>query len=154
MWKKFKKRWEILNGISRPLDVILMLRIFSFYVVVNPILHKISLRSLANFLEPLSPPATPDLNKAARINEYINALVKVGRPLIPSRCFTRGTMLYYFLRRSGLKVNLVFGVEKKGAAFMGHCWLERDGVPYLEVNDPRKVYIPMYTIISGTAHLY
>jgi hypothetical protein len=150
MWGKIKKRLDILGKISRPLDVILMLRIFAFYIFINPILLKVNLSRLKTFLEPQFSPTLPDQAKTGRTIEYIDAIVKVGKPLIPSRCFTRGTMMFYFLRRAGLRVDLVFGVEKTSDAFTGHCWLLKDEAPYLEANDPRKFYTPMYTIIGGT----
>ena len=71
-------------------------------------------------------------------------LTRVGRPFVSSGCLTRGLTLYYFLRRLGIPVSLVFGAGQVGGRFAAHCWLERDQEPYLEAVDPRNFFAPVY----------
>jgi hypothetical protein len=52
---------------------------------------------------------------------------------------------YYFLRRAGLDVELSFGMGKLDDQYAGHCWLVKDGEPFLEDSDPRPRYATMYT---------
>jgi len=56
-----------------------------------------------------------------------------------------GVTLYYFLRRVGVDVSLVFGVAPEATGAVGHCWLVKDGEPYLESVDPREHFISMYS---------
>jgi hypothetical protein len=53
---------------------------------------------------------------------------------------------YYFLRRVGMDVSLCFGMGRHDKGFMGHCWLVKDGEPFLEVEDPRPRYLEIYRI--------
>ena len=66
-------------------------------------------------------------------------------------CLTLGLTRYYFFRRAGLDVSLHFGMGRigKDKEFVGHCWLVRGGVPYLEKQDPRPLYVEMYRISRG-----
>ena len=57
--------------------------------------------------------------------------------------------LFYFLRRAGADVELVFGMGKHGDDYAGHCWLVKDGEPFLEQKDPRQKFATMYAIPRG-----
>ena len=76
--------------------------------------------------------------------------IRAGRPLVRPGCLTRGVTRYYFFRRDGMDVSLCFGMGKFDEEFVGHCWLVKDGVPFMEPRDPRPLYTEMYRI-SGTA---
>lgn len=65
-----------------------------------------------------------------------------------SGCLTQGVTLYYFLRRAGSDVTLAFGIARIREEFTGHCWLERGGVPILEDEDPRTLYVRTVSIPS------
>jgi len=47
-----------------------------------------------------------------------------------------------------MDVSLHFGMGRigKDKEFVGHCWLVRNGEPYMEKEDPRPLYIEMYRI--------
>jgi len=45
-----------------------------------------------------------------------------------------------------MDVSLCFGMGQTGEAFIGHCWLEEDGEPFMEAGDPRKRFFEMYRI--------
>jgi hypothetical protein len=49
-------------------------------------------------------------------------------------------------------VSLCFGIGQVKEEFVGHCWLVKDGVPFMEARDPRPLYAEMYRI-SGTVRL-
>jgi hypothetical protein len=76
--------------------------------------------------------------------------IRRGRPLVRPGCLTRGVTRYYFFRRDGMDVSLCFGMSQVKEEFVGHCWLVKDGVPFMETRDPRPLYVEMYRI-SGTA---
>jgi hypothetical protein len=75
--------------------------------------------------------------------------IRAGRPLVRPGCLTRGVTRYYFFRRDGMDVSLCFGMGQVEGQFVGHCWLVKDGVPFMEPRDPRPLYAEMYRI-SGT----
>jgi len=76
--------------------------------------------------------------------------IREGRPLVRPGCLTRGLTRYYFFRRDGMDVSLCFGMGQVKEEFAGHCWLVKDGVPFMETRDPRPLYAEMYRI-SATA---
>jgi hypothetical protein len=80
-------------------------------------------------------------------------MLQTSRPLVRRGCLTRGITLYYFLRRAGVDVALNFGMGcvPGGDGFEGHCWLVRDGEPYLEPGDPRRLYVRMYSFGGNSA---
>ena len=125
----------------------LFLRVFLFATAV-PHLLRLKLTHVAGILEPGSEPQTVDPDRARKIAAYVETAIIWGRPLVRAGCLTRGLTRYYFFRRAGLDVSLHFGMGRIGQQkeFDGHCWLVRDGEPYLEKQDPRNLYIEMYRI--------
>jgi hypothetical protein len=60
--------------------------------------------------------------------------------------------LFWFLRRAGLDVELVFGLDPAmGEAADGHCWLALAGEPFLEKVDPRSRFTEVYRLPLGAA---
>jgi hypothetical protein len=49
--------------------------------------------------------------------------------------------LLYVLRRRGHDVSLTFGIGDVGGRVEGHCWLTRNGEPFLERTDPRTAFV-------------
>jgi hypothetical protein len=129
-------------------DVFLFLQIL-FFAAVVPILLRLKLWRVEALLEPKIQ-GTAERDRVEQIAAYVEIAIREGRPLIHAGCLTRGVTRYYFLRREGLDVSLCFGVGRLQEEFVGHCWLVKDGVPFLETQDPRPVYTVMYRI-SGAA---
>jgi hypothetical protein len=140
-----------------PAELMLALRITIFAALV-PWLFRRPLRQLEAWTEPANPPRLPRTQDADRIIRLTGMICRTARPLISHPCQVRGLTQYYFLRRVGVDVSLVFGVAAGGgvgagggpgaapgaAGATGHCWLMKDGEPYLESVDPREHFIPMY----------
>lgn len=131
----------------RASSAFLFLRVFLFAAAV-PCLMRFKLARLAALLEPGSEPAPVDPDRVRTIAAFVQAAIERGRPVVRPGCLTLGLTRYYFFRRAGLDVSLRFGMGRIGEdkEFLGHCWLVRDGVPYLETQDPRPLYIEMYSI--------
>lgn len=99
-------------------------------------------------------PSKADLGNLANVSEgellrCLENALSFGRPLVQGDCLTYGLTRYYFLRRANVPVTLCFGVPRKGgelAAGPGHCWLERDGEPFLEGKDPRAAFLPIHRL--------
>jgi Transglutaminase-like superfamily len=129
-------------------DVFLFLQIL-FFAAVVPILLRLKLWRVEALLEPKIQ-GMAERDRVEQIAAYVEIAIREGRPLVHPGCLTRGVTRYYFLRRDGLDVSLCFGVGRLQEEFVGHCWLVKDGVPFLETQDPRPVYTEMYRI-SGAA---
>lgn len=84
----------------------------------------------------------PDL--ARRIVRYVDLVLALGRPIVRPSCITRGLTLYHFLGRGGTELELCFGIANRDGKVSGHCWLVRDGEPFLEPQDPRGQFAEMY----------
>jgi hypothetical protein len=124
-------------------DAILALRITIFAAAV-PWLFRWPLRRLEGWVEPSRPSRESRMKEAERIIRLTGILCRVARPLLSRPCQVRGLTLYYFLRRAGVDVSLVFGIGRMVGGYEGHCWLVKDGEPYLEPADPRDHFAPIY----------
>jgi hypothetical protein len=100
---------------------------------------------LESRIEPSRMAQQPNAGEADRIIRLTGMLCRAVRPLLSHPCQVRGLTLYYFLRRVGVDVSLVFGVAPEATGAVGHCWLVKDGEPYLESVDPREHFISMYS---------
>jgi len=130
-------------------DVFLFLQIF-FLAAVVPFLLRLRLSRVESLLEPRIPSAT-ERDRVKQITGYVEKAIREGRPLVRPGCLTRGVTRYYFFRRDGMDVSLCFGMGEIDGEFVGHCWLVKDGVPFLEARDPRPWYSEMYRL-TGSAH--
>jgi hypothetical protein len=129
-------------------DVFLFFQIL-FFAAVVPFLLRLKLSRVKGLLEPrVSSPAERD--RVEQITGYVERAVRVGRPLVRPGCLTRGVTRYYFFRRDGMDVSLCFGMGEIDGEFVGHCWLVKDGIPFLETRDPRPLYSEMYRL-TGSA---
>jgi Transglutaminase-like superfamily len=131
--------------------VVLFLRIFAFAAAV-PYLLRLKLSRVASAIEHgRAPSAVHDEDSVRRITAYVEIAIRRGRPLVRPGCLTRGLTRYYFLRRSGVDVALCFGMGRLAKEFIGHCWLVKDGEPFLEAEDPRPRYVETYRISPASS---
>lgn len=130
-------------------DVILFFRVL-FIAAAVPFLLRLKISRLQALLEPRNSSPT-DRDRVEQIAEYVEKAIRKGRPLVRPGCLTRGVTRYYFLRRDGVDVSLCFGMGRVDGMFVGHCWLVKEGEPFMETRDPRPLYAEMYCI-SGAAH--
>jgi Transglutaminase-like superfamily len=133
--------------IATPSNAFLFFRVFLFAAAV-PYLLRLKLARRAAILEPGREPWPVDPDRIRKIAAYTEMAIGRGRPLVRPGCLTLGLTRYYFFRRAGMDVSLHFGMGRIGKEneFVGHCWLVRDGEPYLERIDPRPLYIEMYRV--------
>ena len=119
------------------------IQIFLFLLAV-PVLLRLRLDKVDALV---SRPVRQQVSSPVRIirtKRMIDLMIRWGRPLVVPGCLTRGLALYYFLRRLGVNVALVFGTGKVNDTFAAHCWLERNHEPYLEKVDPGGYFVPIY----------
>ena len=150
-WSPRTKGWcNVLKRACHPAGRFLHLRVFLFAAAV-PLLMRLKLTRLQLLLEPKKTGRTAEPARVQSIIDYVNAIAALGPPLVRRKCLTRGITLYYFLRRGGLDVALDFGMGNVQGEFLGHCWLVKDGEPFLENQDPRPLYAVMYRISRAAA---
>ena len=118
-----------LRKLRTPRDALLLLRIYLFAASV-PLLSRVPLPTLLPRLD-TNAPYQPE--KAQKVVSYVEAVIRRA-PLARRDCLARGLTLFYFLRRAGVEVALVFGTGNPEGGFAGHCWLVKDGESYLEKN--------------------
>jgi hypothetical protein len=99
---------------------------------------------LKSLLEGKEARSEPQPDRIQKIAEYVGYAQRLGRPLVRPGCLTRELTLYYFLRRAGLDVELCFGMGYVSNEFAGHCWLVKDGEPFMEAKDPRSLFTEVY----------
>lgn len=150
-WSRIHRRGRVLRQLRGAAEWWLFLRAL-FFAAGVPLLMRLNLPRLGWLLEPRaaraigSPAARP---RPERVVRCVESAIAFGAPLVRPKCLTRGLTLYYFLRRAGLDLRLCFGTSWQGGRLSGHCWLAKDGAPFLEENDPRVTYAPIYALPEG-----
>ena len=125
------RRFGGLHKLQAPGDALLLLRIYLFAASV-PLLSRMPLPTLLPRLDTrLATDASHRPERAQKVVSYTEAVLRRA-PLARRDCLPRGLTLFYFLRRAGVDVALCFGTGSPEGDFAGHCWLVRDGEPYLE----------------------
>jgi hypothetical protein len=105
----------------------------------------VKLPTLLPLLARRKPRNGPDTEQIEKIVQYVDTLLSAGRRFPRPGCLTRGLTLYYFLKQAGVDVKIFFGMGTMNGEFSGHCWLTKDGEPFLEKRDPRPFFTPMYS---------
>ena len=129
-------------------DRLFALRVVTFAASV-PLLMRLPIDRLARWIEP-SGRRTPELSPrdVLALVATIDRLLARARPFVRSGCLTRGITLYRFLRHAGADVSLRFGIGRMNGAIAAHCWIEYQGEPLAERQDPRGVFAEMWKIAS------
>lgn len=141
--KKFTRRLTIVHKLPKPVPYWLLVRLACFAALV-PLLMRLKLPYAAKLVTPRRAATVPNPLAIAQLISCTDAVLQLGRPLLQVRCLTRGVTLYHFLRRIGLDVELHFGVCYEQEHFTAHCWLVKDGEPFAEATDPRRLFVPTY----------
>lgn len=112
-----------------------------------PLLLRLPFRVLESRLQPASP-YNFDAAEADRILLIWESVFPWMRRFTSRPCLVRGVTLFYFLRRAGMDVSLVFGVGAVNGQHAAHCWLSIASKPFLEATDPLAHFLPMYAFNS------
>lgn len=144
------KRLALIHRFNSVNDVVFFTQIFLFAVSV-PLLLRFKLSKVGCWLEPGKAPTFADLDWVDKIIDYVDAAIVLGKPLIRDSCLTRGITRYYFFRKAGLDVQLHFGMGQVEQGYAGHCWLVKDGAPFLEKEDPRPLFSSIYRFSANSS---
>lgn len=135
---------------SRVGKFVLVFRVLLFAAAV-PLLLRLGIKRLPALLSlkppvPLPPGPFPEEEIVRNIASVTNTAVRWGRPFVKNGCLTRGLTQCYFLRKQGVDVSLVFGLDLKETERTGHCWLEMKSRPVLEKCDPHSRFTEILRI--------
>jgi hypothetical protein len=146
---KLAERLALLAQFRRLPEFGLLVRVVTVAMTV-PLLLRLPLPRLAAVLSVVTGKgnitAGPSDEEVNRIVACVEAAQRAAHPLVRSGCLTRGLTLYWLLRRAGATVELCFGVGRVGHEFAAHCWLVRDGRPYLEPAESPACFEAIYRI--------
>ncbi len=135
-----RRRLAALRSVRRG-ELLLLIKIAALAAAV-PLLTRLSPTRLDRLLEPRRR-AQSRPERWDAIPRLVDAAIAALHPVIRPGCLTRGITSYAMLRRTGLDVSLVFGVGPESSRQDGHCWLSRNGDPWLERGDPREKFVAM-----------
>ncbi len=131
-------------------DALLAARIVLFILAV-PLLLRLPLKRLLPLLDNKRS-KTPDLKTIEKTIYLTDTMTAKLRPLLHSYCLSKSLTLFYFLRRAGVDLELCFGMGEVKGKLTGHCWLLKEGVPFLEQEDPRSLFKEMFRYSSYATH--
>jgi hypothetical protein len=137
-------RIRALGELRGPREAALFAYVSAFAATV-PLLMRLPLPRAARLLV-RTPAARRDSVSPERIAALVSIAHRALHPVVRDGCLTRGVTLFWFLRRSGVDVELRFGLDPSGAEADGHCWLALSGEPYLEKVDPRPRFAETYRL--------
>jgi hypothetical protein len=80
--------------------------------------------------------------------ERVERVLFRSKTVLRHTCLTRGITRYFFLRRAGADVRLIFGLSKMDGRHVGHCWIVRDGEIYAEASEPLRQFTDVYVLPS------
>src|SRR5258707_8105646 len=119
----------------------------SAFAATVPLLMRLPVPRLAMVLTRAPARREPPAGAVQRLDALVALAQRVAHPWVRGGCLTRGVTLFWFLRRAGVDVELCFGLDPAdGDAADGHCWLVRDGEPFLERADPRTRFAEIFRL--------
>jgi hypothetical protein len=116
--------------------LLVILPVLQRVLTLPALVHLFGVRTLPPVLPPLEP---------GRLLYLIRGLLQQHIGAFRPNCVKHSLVLWHFLRQWGAPVALHFGVAKHGGTLAGHCWVELDGQPLGEGDDPQRVFTIVYT---------
>jgi hypothetical protein len=140
---------QIVSAFRRPAKLSLYLQIAAVALAV-PLLSHLRLPRLATVLGRRRQAAALSQTRVDEVAASVAAVLRFLTPVMRPTCLTRGLVLYHFLRRAGVDVQLCFGAGYPAGEFAAHCWLIHEGKPFLEAQDPR-LFTEFYRLAPSDA---
>jgi hypothetical protein len=132
-----------LHQIRNPKDLLLLLQIAALASVLPLLLRWIKLRALLRVLKPWNRVARVEGQQVDKIVRFTNFIL--GKGFTGKRtCLTKSLILYHFLKRAGVNVEINFGI-RKGKGLAGHSWLTYQGSPYLDNEESTRDFEVIYS---------
>jgi len=144
-WLKSSPRLAPVRSLGSDADARLLLRILLFALATRPLLF-LNPTQLRWVLVRLNRVQNPGMHSDDVVARHVEATLVLGHPLVADGCLSRGIVMHRFLSGNGSEVSLCFGVGRMNGDFAAHCWIVKDGEPYLEKTDPRLSFSAIHTI--------
>jgi hypothetical protein len=132
-------------------DCFLWGRIFGLICLLPFLLRLIKIHPLLRLLTPRCNNSRADLRQKAKIIKWTDAILGWNFFIFRTSCMKRSLVLYHFLNRAGLPLQINFGVRKSVQGVQqwpvldGHGWLSLKGRSYSEKGDPQEVFKLIYS---------
>lgn len=137
-----RDRLAVLRRLRGPGEWLLLVEVLAVAPLV-PLLMRLPLPRVGRLLVHRRPPVARRL-AAERVVVVVEAAQRLAHPVVRRGCLTRGIVLFGLLHDRPGDVRLRFGLGGPDDEHFGHCWLERDGVPFLEPLDgPAERFPPV-----------
>lgn len=106
-----------------------LLQMFAFAAVMPILIKCFSLQRILGMMTPREKAQAQNTSHASvkRIVSLGLLLLNRNRLFLKNSCLKRSLLLYYFLRKDGVNVQIYFGIKKLDDRLSGHSWLTQDG---------------------------
>ncbi len=139
-----------------PRNVVLFLKVMASIPLFRFLLFWVKIPTLLKSLDRSSGKRTcfgeDDLKRARLAWKYANFfLLRCLR--VKNPCLLRSLVLFRLFRKSGLDVQIHFGVKKNVSLLEGHSWLLLNRNLLLEPTDPQLIYTQVYSFPDETSRI-
>jgi len=122
----------------RPRDIVWFARTGWLLVLIELRQRRVSLPRLVRSIDVEVPVRSAGDGEVKRIVWLVRVVLR--RTYGDRFCMKQSLVLFHFLRSWGLPTRINFGVLKRNGRLTGHAWLELDGSPIAEAQNPRLIY--------------
>ena len=120
-----------------PRSLLLSARMSAWIVLISIVARLVPLPTMFRLAETRRRWAPSALLPAEEIARRIDRVFHAGL-VTDGSCWKRAAVLRRYLLLNGIETDVVFGVRRQsGGELAGHAWLEREGTPFLEREQPQ-----------------
>ncbi len=147
---------KIRSNFNSSEEILLFIQVFLLVTILPFLIKLLTVQRLMKVLTPRGLSAYKNLNierSRDKIVQFTDYILSRNFWIYKSTCLKRSLVLYQLLRKSGLNVNVCFGVryndklpgKETGKKLEGHAWLLHKGEIFLEKNvEETKTYKTTY----------
>jgi hypothetical protein len=122
-----------------PRSLLLSARMSAWIVLISIVARLVPLSTMFRLAETRRRWAPSALLPAEEIARRIDRVFHAGL-VTDGSCWKRAAVLRRYLLLNGIETDVVFGVRRQsGGELAGHAWLEREGAPFLEREQPQYI---------------
>lgn len=125
--------------VTRPRRAWLMIRIALWTLILCAGVRILSLPAALRLLTVRPRNPSPQIDEDEVVTA-VDAVLRIDRFVFTPVCWKRAALLHHFLGLRGCTTTIAFGLRQdRNDGLMGHAWLERNGTPILEPDEPNYV---------------
>jgi hypothetical protein len=124
-------------GVRDPRSLFLSVRMSAWIILISVIAPLVPLSTIFRVTETRRRWNASALLPAEELARYVERVFHSGLAK-DGTCWKRAAVLRRYLLLDGIETAVVFGVRREDdGKLAGHAWLEREGAPFLERDEPR-----------------